>query len=108
MPIQNIIVHAILNGKIRTAKVNRTPVIKITMNKGTMEINKFIVDESTLETGKIYFGIYTFVINEALPTMDISPMLVDSEKKLKNTIQKTEFLLNIIYFLSYPLSFLDF
>ena len=86
MPIQNIIVHAILNGKIRTAKVNRTPVIKITMNKGTMEINKFIVDESTLETGKIYFGIYTFVINEALPTMDISPMLVDSEKKLKNTM----------------------
>jgi len=86
MPIQNIIVHARLKGKINMAKVKRTPVSKTTINNGIIASNKFIADNNTLEMGKIYFGIYTFVISEELPTIDISPMLVDSEKKLKNTM----------------------
>jgi len=85
-PIQNIIVHTRLKGKARIAEVNRTPVNKTTINNGIIESSKFIADDSTLATGKIYFGIYTFIISEELLTMDISPILVASEKKLKNTM----------------------
>jgi len=75
-----------LKGNNRTAGVIRILEIITAKNSGTMEINKFIAEDKTLDTGKMYLGIYTFVIRDALPTMDIRPILVASEKKLKKTI----------------------
>lgn len=86
MPIQNTIVQIILNGNINSAGVIGALVIIAINNSGTIEINKLIDDDITLETGKIYLGIYTLVIREAFPTIDIRPILVASLKKLKNTI----------------------
>lgn len=51
-----------------------------------MDRVKLIVEDSTLDTGKIYLGTYTFVINDALPK--IEPIDCDdaSEKKLNRII----------------------
>jgi|YelNatPoosite2B6_1021285.scaffolds.fasta_scaffold00737_1 hypothetical protein len=38
-------------------------------------------DDKTLETGNIYFGIYTFLMSEALSMIALIALEVDSEKK---------------------------
>jgi hypothetical protein len=86
IPMQNATIQIIENGRRSSAGVIRVPVINMTKKSGIMEIRKLTPEESTLDTGKIYFGIYTFVIKDAFPTIDIKPMLVASEKKLKKTI----------------------
>ena len=75
-----------LNGSSNSAGVIGARVNKTTKRSGIIEISKLIVEDNTLETGKIYFGIYTLVIREEFPTMAIKPIPVASEKKLKNTI----------------------
>ena len=75
-----------LNGSSNSAGVIGARVNKTTKRSGIIEISKLIVEDKTLETGKIYLGIYTFVIREEFPTMAIKPILVASEKKLKNTM----------------------
>lgn len=86
MPMQKIIVHTIANGSNKTAGVIVVPVRKITIKSGMSEREKLMKDDITLEIGKIYLGIYTFVIKEALLTMEFSAIPTASAKKLKNTI----------------------
>ena len=73
-------------GEARTASENLTPVIKQTISIGTNEMTRFTSEEIVLESGYIYFGIYTFVIRPALPTMELSVRLHDSLKKEKQIL----------------------
>ena len=65
-----VIRQTIKNGNINNAFVNSSPVKIITTNKGNIDMKKLTVDERTLLTGYIYLGTYTFVISEALYTID--------------------------------------
>ena len=91
IPIQNRIVQIIANGRRSNEGVNGVPVNRMTKNKGIKENIRFIAEDSTLDIGKIYFGIYTFVIKEEFPTIEDNPILVASVKKLKNTIPIMDF-----------------
>ena len=82
IPIQKMIVHIILKGNSSIAFVIFTDVTNTIIISGTIEINRFIADDKTLDTGNIYLGIYTFVINDEFPTIAIRPCW-NLAKKLK-------------------------
>jgi hypothetical protein len=81
-PMENKIIHSMPNGKSRIVHLMLTPVKITTISKGITAKTKLIVEEKTLAMGKIYFGTYTFVIKEALPTIEVIAIVVASEKKL--------------------------
>ena len=47
-------------------------------HNGIKDINRFIEEESVLDKGKIYFGIYTFLIKFALEDIDCKHIFVTS------------------------------
>ncbi len=61
-----------------------SPEIAANINNGIIDIAKLMAEDNTLLTGYIYLGRYTLVINGALETIEPSPKLTDSEKKLNN------------------------
>ena len=54
------------------------PDTSVINNKGISEINKLMDDDIVLDKGKIYFGIYTFLIKFALEDIDCKHILVTS------------------------------
>ena len=85
IPKANIVIN--ISGYItnRYDVVILVPVIKITKNNGTKEIKRLTPDDSVLDIGYIYFGTYTFVINETLDIIDVNVILTASLKKLNIT-----------------------
>ena len=63
-------------------QLNFTWVTTITITIANNESSKVTNEDNTLETGKMYLGIYTFLINEALLMIEDIDILVASEKKL--------------------------
>lgn len=62
-----------------------TPVINVTNSNGINDIPKLIDEDIVRANGKIYFGIYTFVINLELLVIEFKHIVVHSLKKLKHT-----------------------
>ena len=62
--------------------VNFTCVTNITISIANNENIKVTNEDKTLDTGNMYLGIYTFLINEALLIIEDIAILVASEKKL--------------------------
>ena len=54
-------------------------------NNGTNEIARLTAEDIVLESGKIYFGIYTLVINLELPLIEVRHIDVHSLKNEKQT-----------------------
>ena len=75
----------ITNGINKYTFVIGALVTTTTINSGIIDNSKLTAVESTLETGYIYLGTYTFVIKDALPTIDINPFPTESVKKVNKT-----------------------
>lgn len=52
------------------------------------DTKKFINENTTFPTAKIYLGIYTFLINDADPSIELIAIEVDSDKKLNKVCPK--------------------
>ena len=73
----------IITGKNKRFQENSAPVKIITSNKAPSEKSKFTNELPTLETVKIYFGTYVFLINGAFPVIEATDIFVASVIKLK-------------------------
>ena len=76
----------ITKGNSKMLLLKGSPVINIIKSNGISEIPKLTNADITLQSGYIIFGIYTFVINALLLTIDPKPRFVASEKQLNSTI----------------------
>ena len=66
-----------------TVQLNGVPVAIITITNAINEVTKFTKHEHTLDTGKRYFGTYTFLINAAFPKIALIAIVLASLKKVK-------------------------
>jgi hypothetical protein len=71
------------NGNNRIAGVIGAPVTTITITIATSENSSVMNEEITLESGKIYLGIYTFLISGPALRIEFIDNEVASAKKLK-------------------------
>jgi len=86
MPIEKINMNIKGTGNNKNVHVKLTllpntiiPIVTKTIAKS--EKIRLKKDDKTLETGNIYFGIYTFLMSEALSMIALIALEVDSEKK---------------------------
>ena len=84
IPIENTNKYNSTTGISTIVKEKLQSVAIITMNKATMDKTMVTKDDSTLDTGKIYFGKYTFLIRAAPLIIELIAIVVDSEKNPNN------------------------
>jgi len=86
MPIEkiNMNIKGIGNNKnvhVKLTLLPNTTIPIVTKTIAKSEKIRLKKDDKTLETGNIYFGIYTFLMSEALSIIALIALEVDSEKK---------------------------
>ena len=84
IPTVNKNKHINENGNNKCHQLSPVPVAKMIIYKGINVNKKFIPTNRHFESGKMYFGMYTLLIREKLPTTLLIAKLEASLKQLKN------------------------